>query len=381
VADALGGLRVIDMATLIAGPGAARYLGDFGAEVIKVEAPGGDGTRRLGWRDPADGETLFWKQVARNKRTVVLDLKTPEGLGAMRALIDRSDVLIENLRVGKLEAIGLDPADLLARNPGLVVLRVSGFGQDGPYATRPGFATLAEAMSGFAGLSGEPDGPPLLPPVALTDEVTAMVGAFAVMVALRHRDHTGEGQVIDVNLLESIINVMGPLPAVWAQRGELQERLGSGIPYSVPRGTFRCADGVWVAISTTADSVAQRVLGIVGADGDPRFADFPGRIEHRVELDRIVGDWVGARTSDEVLRVFTAAEAAIAPVYSVADLLADEHVRARRAFTEVDGVTMLGPVARLSATPGRVRHAGRALGADTEAVLAEILAEEPRARS
>lgn len=376
--DALTGIRVLDMATLIAAPGAARHLADFGAEVIKVEPPSGDGTRRYGWPHPDDDVALFWKQISRNKDAVVLDLKSASGLDAMLALVERSDVLVENLRPGTLERLGLAPADLHACNPGLVVLRVSGFGQDGPYAHRPGFATLAEAMGGFAALNGEPDGAPLLPPVALTDEITALVGAFAVMVALRHRDATGAGQVIDVNLLESMVHMLGPLPAVWAQRGELQERLGSGIPYSVPRGTFRCSDGVWVAVSTSAESIAARVLALVGVDDDPRFTDFAGRVEHRRELDALVGEWIGARASDEVLAAFTGAEAAIAPVYTVADLVADDHVRARGVFVDVDGVTMPGPVARLSATPGRVRHAGRALGADTDAVLSRVLAEPPR---
>lgn len=375
---ALEGLRVVDMSTLIAAPGVARYLADFGAEVIKVEPPGGENIRNLGWRDPADGSTLFSKVMGRNKHHVELDLKTPEGVAAMRGLLDRSDVLIENLRPGKLEALGLAPTDLLVTNPGLVILRLTAFGQEGPYAGRPGFATMAEAMGGFAGLNGEPDGKPLLPPVALTDEVASMVGAFAVMVGVHHRDRTGEGQVIDVSLLESIIPLLGPLPAVWAQRGELQERLGSGIPYSVPRGTFRCADGVWVAVSTSAESVAQRVLTIVGADGDPRFADFAGRMAHRAALDAVVEEWIAARDSAEVLGVFNAAEAAIAPVYTVADLVADAHVRERGTFVEVDGVTMPGPVARFSATPGAVRHAGGPAGADTEAVLARVLAEPPR---
>jgi crotonobetainyl-CoA:carnitine CoA-transferase CaiB-like acyl-CoA transferase len=375
---ALAGVRVVDMATLIAAPGAARHLADFGAEVIKVEAPAGDGTRNYGWPHPDDGVALFWKQVGRNKRTVVLDAKTDAGLGALRGLIERSDVLIENLRPGTLERLGLDPTDLLAANPGLVVLRVSGFGQDGPYAARPGFATLAEAMGGFAALNGEPDGAPLLPPVALTDEVTALVGAFAVMVALRHRDATGEGQVVDVSLLETMVQLLGPLPAVWAQRGELQPRLGSGIPYSVPRGTYRCADGVWVAVSTSAESIAARVLGLLGVADDPRFADFDGRVRHRRALDEVVAAWIGARPSAAVLAAFTEAEAAIAPVYSVADLMADPHVVARGTFVEVDGVTMPGPAARLGRTPGTVRHAGRAAGADTEAVLAEVLAEPPR---
>jgi crotonobetainyl-CoA:carnitine CoA-transferase CaiB-like acyl-CoA transferase len=258
---------------------------------------------------------------------------------------------------------------LHVRNPGLVVLRVTGFGQTGPYRSRPGFATLAEAMGGFAAINGEPDGPPLLPPIALTDEISALVGAFAVMVAVRHRDRTGVGQVVDVNLLESMLQVMGPLPSVWAELGVLQPRLGSGIPYSVPRGTYQCADGVWVAVSTSAESVAHRLLTLLGVGEQERFATFEGRIEHREELDKIVGDWIAARSSAQVLDEVGAAEAAIAPIYTMADLLADEHVQERRAVVEVDGVHMPGPVARLSDTPGEVRHAGRPLGADTDDVL------------
>ena len=370
--QALEGLRVVDMATVLAGPGAARYLGDFGADVIKVEAPTGDATRQMGWRDPDDGETLFWKFVGRNKRTVVLDLKTAAGLDAARRIVDTADVLVENFRPGTLERLGLDPVDLMARNPSLVVLRVTGFGQDGPYASRPGFATLAEAMSGFAGLNGEPDGRPLLPPIALTDEVTAIVGAFAVMVALRHRDHSGEGQVVDVNLLESMVQCMGPFPSAWARLGELPPRLGSGIVYTVPRGTYQCADDVWVAVSTSSESVARRVMELLGLDGDPRFATFGGRAEHRDELDAAVGDWIGARPSAEVLAAFEAAQAAIAPVYTMADLVEDPHVRAREALVEVDGVAMPNVVARLSRSPGEIRHAGRALGADTAEVLDEL---------
>ena len=290
----------------------------------------------------------------------------------MRRLVDSADVLIENFRPGTLERLGLDPVELLERNPGLVVLRITGFGQDGPYAARPGFATMAEAMSGFAAINGEPDGAPLLPPIALTDEVTALAGAFTVMVALRHRDATGEGQVVDLNLLETMLQLMGALPSANAHLGYLQPRLGSGIPYTVPRGTYQCADGRWIAISTSAESIAHRVMELLGVGDDPRFATFDGRVEHRVELDRIVADWVGARPSEEVLARFEAAEAAIAPVYSMADLLADPHIAAREAMVEVDGVRMPGLLARLSKTPGEVRHAGRPLGADTDEVVADL---------
>jgi crotonobetainyl-CoA:carnitine CoA-transferase CaiB-like acyl-CoA transferase len=358
------------MATVFAGPGAARHLADFGADVIKVESPAGDGVRRLGWFPPEGGDSYTWKLLGRNKRAIVLDLKTDAGRDALLVLAADADVLVENFRPGTIERLGLGPDVLLARNPRLVLLRVTGFGQDGPYASRPGFATMAEAMSGFAAINGEPDGPPLLPPIALTDEVAALAGAFAVMVALRHRDASGEGQVVDVNLLESMLQMMSALPSAAAHLGYEQPRLGSGIPYTVPRGTYQCADDRWVAISTSTESIAHRVLQLLGLGNDPRFATFEGRAAHREELDRAVAEWIGARPSSDVMAAFEQAEAAIAPVYSMRDLLADPHVKARAVFVEVDGVVMQAPVARMSRTPGEVRWAGRPLGTDTESVLA-----------
>ncbi len=374
--QALEGIRVIDMATVIAAPGAARYLADFGADVVKVEAPGGDGTRRLGWVDPNDGDSYMWKLVARGKRAVVLDLKSETGLAHMHALVRDADVLIENLRPGALERLGLDPSDLLAANPGLVILRVTGFGQTGPYSQRPGFATTAEAMSGFAAINGEPDGAPLPPPIALTDEVTAIVGAFAILAALRHRDRTGVGQVIDVNLLDTMLSLMGPLHSASAHLGYEQPRLGSGIPYSVPRGTYRCADGRWVAISASAESVASRLLDLLGVGDDARFATFADRVDHRDELNAIVAEWVGRRSAEEVIAGFEAAHAAIAPVYSVAEVARDPHVVERGSLVDVDGVIMPGLIARFSETPGEVRWAGRSLGADTDTVIGELDAHD-----
>jgi crotonobetainyl-CoA:carnitine CoA-transferase CaiB-like acyl-CoA transferase len=271
-----------------------------------------------------------------------------------------------------LERLGLDPTDLIAANPRLVITRVSGFGQDGPYAGRPGFATLAEAMSGFADINGEPSGGPLLPPIALTDEVTALVAAFATLVAV----HSGVGQTVDVNLLESLFQLMGPLMGVYRLRGELQPRMGSAIPYSVPRGTFRCADGRWVAISSSAESVAQRVMALIGLAGDPRVDGFSGRVANRDLVDERVAAFCAARTCDEVLAEFAAVDAAAAAVYSMADLAADPHAIERGIVAEVDGTPMQGLIARLSATPGRLRWAGRPLGADTDAVLAELAEDD-----
>ena len=359
-AGPLAGLRVIDAATVIAGPGCARYLADFGADVLKVERPGGDTTRTMGLSDPADGVSLYFKVLNRGKRSVVLDLKTHEGRSCLLSLCKDADVLIENFRPGTLERLDLGPDLLLSRNPTLVITRVTGFGQDGPYSTRPGFATIAEAMSGFAGLNGEPDGSPLLPPIAIADELTALSAAFTTMVALQ----SGTGQVVDVNLLESVFQCMGFLPAAYYALGYEQPRLGSGIPYSVPRGTWRCADGGWVAISTSAESVAKRVMAIIGFGEDERFTTFSGRASHREEIDARMAEWCANRPLAEVLETFEKAQAAAGPVYGMADIAADHHVRARETFVEVGGLKMQGLLARLSTTPGSVGQPAPDLGAD-----------------
>jgi crotonobetainyl-CoA:carnitine CoA-transferase CaiB-like acyl-CoA transferase len=365
----LADLRVIDLATVLAGPSCARYLADFGADVIKVERPGGgDGVRSMGWRDPRDDVTLWWKLAARNKRCIALDLKDPHDVDVFLRLCERADVLVENFRPGTLERLGLGPDTLLARNPSLVITRVTGFGQDGPYASRPGFATIAEAMSGFAAINGEPDGGPLLPPIALTDEVTGLAAAFATMVAL----HAGVGQVVDVNLLESLFQLMGPLISAYLLSGYLQPRAGSAIPYSVPRGTYQCRDGTWVAISSSAETVAARVMTLLGIDHDRRFDTFAGRVEHREELEAVVAEWIAARPVEEVLAAFSAAEAAIAPVMTMEDIAADPHVRERGVIADVEGTPMQGLIARLSETPGRLRWTGRALDADGAEIRAEL---------
>lgn len=371
-AGPLADLRVIDVATVVAGPGCARYLADFGADVVKVERPGGDTVRDLGWKDPDDGTSVWWKIVNRSKRVIELDLKDPDDLAVMRSLCDGADVLVENFRPGTLERLGLGPDVLHASNPRLVITRVTGFGQTGPYRDRTAFATQAEALSGFAAINGEPDGQPLLPPIALTDEVAALVGAFATMVAV----HSGVGQVVDVNLIESMLQLMGPLVPLYGMFGRTQQRLGAGIPYTVPRNTYRCSDGSWVAVSSSAESVAQRVLELIGLGGDERFVGFEARVAHRDLIDERLGGWIGARTRDEVLAEFERVHAAAAPVYDMADIFADPHYRERGAITTVDGVPMPEVVARLSATPGRVRWAGRATDADGAELRAELTAED-----
>jgi crotonobetainyl-CoA:carnitine CoA-transferase CaiB-like acyl-CoA transferase len=361
----LGDIRVVDISTVLAGPNCARYLGDFGADVIKVERPDtGDSLRNMAWRDPRDGTGLWWKMVNRNKRTIALDLKDQADSEILLSLLDDAHVLVENFRPGILERLGLGPDVLLARNPKLVIVRVTGFGQTGPYAQRAGFASIAESMSGLAAISGEEGRAPLLPPIALTDEITGLAAAFATMVAL----HSGVGQVVDVNLLETIFQMMGPLLSVYQLTGEQQQRLGSGIPYTVPRGTFECSNGKWVGVSASSDTVAARVLDILGVANDPRFATFNSRVEHRKELNELLIAWCAARPQEEVLRIFEEADAAIGPVYDMADINDDPHFAARSMIQRLEGTPMQGLIAHLSHTPGALRWQGRAQDADGESI-------------
>jgi len=358
-------LRVVDISTVIAGPNCARYLADFGADVIKVERPDtGDSLRNMAWKDPRDGVGLWWKLSNRNKRTIALDLKNDADRDVFLGLVAEADVLVENFRPGTLERLGLGPDRLHEFNARLVITRVSGFGQDGPYAQRPGFASIAESMSGFAAVNGPADGPPMLPAIALTDELTALVAAFATMVAV----HSRVGQVVDVSLLESIFHVMGPVASLFALTGELQPRLGSGLPYTVPRGAYRCADGRWVGISASSDSVAARVMQILGVGDDDRFATFDGRTKNRDELERLMTEWCAARPQDEVLTVFEEAEAAIGPILDMADIARDPHYLARQAIVDVGDTPMQNLIAKLSKTPGVLRHEGRPKDADGDEI-------------
>ncbi len=377
----LEGVRVVDCSTVIAGPRIAAYLGDFGADVIKVEHPvGGDDVRRFG--STKDGVSLYWKLVSRNKRCVTLDLSKPKGQALLRRLLRGTDVLIENFRPGTLERWNLDPASLRDDDPRLVVVRCTGFGQDGPYAGRPGFATLAEAMSGLAGITGTPDGPPILPPVALADEVAGLTGTWAVLAALYHRDaRGGTGQVIDLSLYESLAQLLGPLPLAWDQLGYLQPRMGSRLPYTAPRNVYRCADGRWVALSATAQAVAMRVFDAIGRPelkDDARFATHASRVAHVEELDEIIAAWMADHPREEAIGIFERHDAALAPVYTIAEFVDDPHVRARGSIVTVED-TDLGPLRmqgvhpRLSETPGRVAHAGPTeLGAHNDEVYGEL---------
>jgi crotonobetainyl-CoA:carnitine CoA-transferase CaiB-like acyl-CoA transferase len=362
----LSDIRVLDISTVLAGPNCARYFADFGADVIKVERPDtGDSLRGMAWRDPRDGSGLWWKLVNRNKRNIELDLKDTDDRKLFLQLLDDANVLVENFRPGTLERLDLHPDMLIARNPKLVVVRVSGFGQDGPYAKRPGFASIAESMAGLAAISGEPDGPPMLPAIALTDEVTGITAAFAALVAL----HSGVGQVVDVNLLTTIFQMMGPVISLFKLSGELQPRLGSGLPYTVPRGVYQCVDGKWVGVSASSDSVAARVMKILGLETDERFTTFAGRMEHRELLQELMGKWCATRTRDEVVAIFEEAEAAVGPVFDMSDIASDPHYAARNMIQLVGDTPMQGLIAALSKTPGELRWEGRPNNSDSEDIV------------
>jgi len=375
----LEGIRVVEAATLFAAPMATMLLADFGADVVKLEHPRRPDPAR-GHGPAKDGTGLWFKALSRNKRHATLDLSHPDGQALFVRLAAGADVVVENFRPGTLERWNLGWDVLTAENPGLVLARVSGFGQDGPYAHRAGFGTLAEAMSGFAALNGEPDGPPLLPPLALADGVTALATAFAILAALRARETTGRGQVVDVSLLEPLMTLLGPGVSAYAALGELQPRTGNRSGHNAPRNVYRTADDRWVAVSSSATSIAERVMRLVGRGelvDEPWFATGAGRVAHVDEIDGAVASWIGARTRDEVLDAFDAAGAAAGPVYDAQDVLADPHFEARGTIATVEDpdvgpLRLPGVLARLGATPGEIRWAGRGHGADTADVLAGL---------
>jgi len=385
----LAGLRVIDCSTILAGPLTCQILGDFGAEVIKVEHPlRPDGMRGHG--TAVDGHGLWWKEVGRNKRTLGLDLSRPEGAEVLIELVRSADVLVENFRPGTLERWGLDWDTLRSANPGLILLRVTGFGQEGPYSGRPAFGTLVEAMSGFAHLTGQPDGPPTLPAFGLADSIAGISGASAVSMALYHRDaRGGEGQIIDLSLLEPIMTAVGPAPTIYDRTGTALERQGNRSSNNAPRNLYRTSDGHWVAVSTSADAIAVRVVELVGRPDlatEPWFATGSQRAAHHELLDAVVGDWIGERTRDEVMTAFEGAGAAVAPVYGPADIVADPQVRAREMLVHVPDedlgdLLQHNVLYRMSATPGSIRSTGRRHGADTDEILTELGIDHDRIRA
>ncbi|SEE21453.1 CaiB/BaiF CoA transferase family protein [Ruania alba] len=375
----LDDLLVVDASTLFAGPMAAMHLGDMGARVIKVEHPQRPDPSR-GHGPAKDGENLWWKTLGRNKETVTLDLHTAGGVEAFLRLAERADVVIENFRPGTLEKWGLGYEQLSAKNPGLVLARVTGFGQKGPYRSRPGFGTLAEAMSGFAAMTGEPDGPPTLPPFGLADGIASLTTAYAVMTALHHRSRVGTGQEMDIAIIEPILAMLGPQITRWDQLGTVQPRTGNRSANNAPRNAYLTADAKWVAVSTSAQSIAERVMELVGRPELTRetwFATGAGRAQHADELDEAVGAWIAERSRDQVVAEFERVHAAVAPIYDAGDIMADPHFQELGTIHGIEDpvlgeMKMQGPLFRMSGADSRIAWTGRAPGADTDALLGEL---------
>ena len=363
---ALNGIKVLDLATLYAGPLIATNLGDFGADVVKVEHPRGDDARR--WGMSRDGVPLWWKVISRNKELISLDLHDAEDRKIVRKLCVWADIVVENFRPGRLEAWGLDYEGLAEENPGLILARVSGFGQTGPYSSRPGFGTLAEAFSGFAALTGEKEGPPTLPPFGLADGVAALTGTCAVLTALHWREHDGDGrgQVIDLSLYEPLFTLLGPQVIEYDQLGILQSRQGNRSPRTAPRNTYKTADSKWVAVSAGTQQIANRVFAAIGQPElarDIRFSTSEARRINSEAADDCVARWVAGHSLKEVLDSFESVEAPIAPVYTTDQILKDRHYLSRETITVVEDrdlgpIKMQNVVPKLSATPGRIRHTG-----------------------
>jgi crotonobetainyl-CoA:carnitine CoA-transferase CaiB-like acyl-CoA transferase len=373
----LDGVRVLDLSRMVAGGVAGMLLADFGADVVKVEQPGtGDPLRQ--WT--AEGQPFWWKVYARNKRFVTLDLKSADGRALLLRVLPQFDVLMESFVPGTLERMRLAPETLHARHPGLVILRISGWGQTGPGAARPGFGTLVEAASGFAAMNGEPDGAPIVPGFPLADATSALYAVNAIMFALYHRDvHGGSGQVIDLSLFESLFSLLGPLSAEYAASGKTRSRNGSRSNNAGPRGCYRTRDGGWIAVSGSTPKMAERFLSAYGLEAllaDPRFASNEARVLHGRELDAAICDAIGARTVAENLAIIESHKLTAGPVYTVADIEQDPHWRARPLTVEVPdngrSIRMHNVVPRLSATPGEIQWSGGALGQDNQSVYHEL---------
>ena len=376
----LAGIRVLEMGQLIAGPFAGKMLAEFGAQVIKIEPPGtGDPLRK--WRLLHEGTSVWWAAQSRNKESLTLDLRSPEGQDVARELIAESDVLIENFRPGTLETWGLGWDELHALNPRLVMLRVSGYGQTGPYRDRPGFGVVAEAMGGLRHLSGEPGRTPVRVGVSIGDSLSALHGVIGILLALRHRDQNGgEGQMIDVALYESVFNMMESLLPEYSAFGAVREAAGSSLPGIAPTNAYRCRDGKYALIAGNGDSIFRRLMELIGRPdlgGDPALAHNDGRVAQVARIDAAIGEWSARHDLDDVLAALNDARIPSGRIYDVADIAADPHYRARDMIVDAalpDGTPVLVPgiVPKLGATPGRIERPAPALGADTDAVLESI---------
>ena len=377
--SALSGLKVLELGQLIAGPFAAKTLADFGAEVIKIEPPNsGDPLRK--WRMLKDGTSVWWQVQSRNKRSLALDLRTPEGQDLVRQLASEADVLIENFRPGALEGWGLSPEALMASNPRLIVLRISGYGQTGPYRNRPGFGVIGEAMGGLRHLTAEPGRVPVRVGVSIGDTLSALHGVIGILLALQHRHATGQGQVIDVALYEAVFNCMESLLPEYSAFGAVREPAGSALPGIAPTNAYLCQDGAYALVAGNGDSIFKRLMALIERPdlaNDPALADNTGRVARVTELDAAIGAWTAQHPVAEVLEALDKASVPAGRIYTVADIAADPHYQARGMLQAVemdDGSTLTVPgiVPKLSATPGQHRRNAPQLGQDTDQILAEM---------
>lgn len=374
----LAGVRVLDMTRLVAGNMLSLQLADFGAEVIKLEMlPKGDPLRAWNVKDIQTN----WKVYGRNKKSVSLNFREQEGLDLLLRLIETADVFIENMKPGRIEEMGIGPDVLLARNPDLVIARVTGFGQTGPYSSQGGFGTVVEAMSGFAAMNGFPDRVPVLPPLALADMISGLYGAMAVLIALREKEvNGGKGQVIDLSLLEPIFSILGPQAASYKVSGDVPERAGSGSNTTSPRNAYATSDGGYVALSGSIQTMAERLFRVIGRDdmnSNPKFKTNADRVTNRTEVDEIVGDWIGSRTLDDVLEVFRREGITGGPIYDISQIVEDPHFKEREIIVdlpdpEMGTVPMHNVFPKLSRTPGTFRRPAPSLGQDNGEILGEI---------
>lgn len=378
-ASALAGLKVLELGQLIAGPFAAKTLADFGAEVIKVEAPGsGDPLRK--WRMLKDGTSVWWQVQSRNKRSLALDLRTAEGQGIVRQLAQEADILIENFRPGAMEGWGLAPDNLIAQNPKLIVLRISGYGQTGPYRNRPGFGVIGEAMGGLRHLTAEPGRVPVRVGVSIGDTLSALHGVIGILLALQHRHVSGKGQVIDVALYESVFNCMESLLPEYSAFGAVRGPAGSALPGIAPTNAYRCKDGAYALIAGNGDSIFKRLMTLIGRTdlaNDPMLGDNAGRVAKVEEIDQAIEAWTRQQSVEDVLQALESASVPAGKIYSIADIASDPHYAARGMLQEItlaDGsdLKVPGVVPKLSATPGQHRRNAPNLGQDTDDILKEM---------
>jgi crotonobetainyl-CoA:carnitine CoA-transferase CaiB-like acyl-CoA transferase len=378
--------RVLDLSNFLAGPIASMFLADFGAEVIKVEQPGeGDELRK--WGESKRGVGLYYKVVNRGKRSVTLDLRTPFGVEAVKQLVRKVDILVENFRPGTLEKWGLDYNVLRTINPGLIMLRITGFGQTGPYSPRPGFGTLAEAYAGYAHITGYADREPLLPGFGLADSTTGLMGAYLAAVALHERRRSGRGQVIDLAIYETLLTLLGPLVINFDQLGIIQGRSGSRLPFTAPRNTYRTKDGKWISIAGSAQSTFERIcaaLNVVELIADPRFVDNRSRLAHTKELDDALQKAVGGLEFADLFTRFMEENATVAPVNNIAQIFADDHIAARENIVSLadlelgEPLKMQNVVGKLSRTPGSISSPGPRLGEHNREILVAELGYSER---